>query len=91
MKWNEFFNAGLLQWGNVYLCKGKRLIDKAAAEGKSLDDVAEAVEAEFKKAEGKYKEVTETKADMYDGLASLASLAFERGKMVSGFAVPPAK
>lgn len=82
---------GYLQWGNVYLCKAKRIVDKAAAEGKPLSECAEAAEEWFSKAEGRYEEVIKTKPDFYDGLASLANLSFERGKLAAGFAVPPSK
>lgn len=85
--------AGLLQWGNVHLCCAKRIIDKAAAEGKDITapEVADAAEALFVKAEQKYEESLQTKPDFYDGCASTASLYFERGRLAAGFAVVPPK
>lgn len=87
----SFGTTGYLQWGNVFLCKAKRIIDKAAAQGKELSEIAESAEEWFAKAEGRYNEVIKTKPDFYDGLASLANLSFERGKLVAGFAIAPLK
>lgn len=84
-------SAGLLQWGNVHLCKAKRIIDKAAAEGRQFSDITEDAEALFAKAEDKYDESLRTKPDFYDGAASIANLFFERGRLAVGFAMVPPK
>jgi len=92
-RFQEVTAHGLLQWGNVHLCCAKRIIDKAAAEGKDITapEVADAAEALFVKAEQKYEESLQTKPDFYDGCASTASLYFERGRLAAGFAVVPPK
>lgn len=84
-------NAGLLQWGNVHLCSAKRVIDKAAAEGKDIASIHEEAEALFAKAQDRYEESLRTKSDFYDGCASIANLSFERGRMLAGFAIVPPK
>ena len=43
----------MLQWGNVFFCVAKRTIDKAAVAGQDVSEVAEAAEADLKKAEAK--------------------------------------
>ena len=83
--------AGLLQWGNVHLCMGKRLMDKAASEGRPLSEIAAEAEALFDKAEDRYNESLRTKADFYDGAASIANLFFERGRLAANFALAPPK
>eukprot|EP00884_Botryococcus_braunii_P004781 jgi/Botrbrau1/14303/Bobra.0207s0008.1 len=37
-RFQEMSAQGMLQWGNVLMLKGKRLVDKAVAEGKSMED-----------------------------------------------------
>ena len=78
----------MLQWGNVFLCKGKRLVDAAAAAGRDVADVTPQAEAEFAAAEAKYLESRRIKADFYDAYVSLGNLEFERAKLVLGLAVP---
>lgn len=78
-----------MQWGNVYLCKGKRVIDRAASDGRPVEEVAEEAEALFARAEGRYNASLKTKPDFYDGAASIANLFFERGRLAAGFAVVP--
>lgn len=85
------FAAGFLQWGNVHLCSAKRIIDRAAAEGKEIETVHEEAEALFAKAEAKYEEALRTKPDFYDGCASIGNLYFERARMLAGFAIVPPK
>ena len=80
-----------MQWGNVHLCMGKRLMDKAASEGRPLSEIAAEAEALFDKAEDRYNESLRTKADFYDGAASIANLFFERGRLAANFALAPPK
>jgi hypothetical protein len=79
----------MLQWGNVFFCQGKRTIDRAAAAGQDLAQVAAEAEADFKKAEAKYQESRRIKPGYYDAFISLGNLEFERGKLALGLAVPP--
>ncbi|BDA44746.1 probable protein CLMP1 [Coccomyxa sp. Obi] len=88
-KFQEVSAHGMLQWGNVFFCQGKRTIDKAAAAGRDIAEVAEEAEVDFKKAEEKYEESRRIKADYYDAFVSLGNLDFERGKLALGLAIPP--
>ncbi len=81
--------AGMLQWGNVLFCQGKRAIDKAAAAGRDVAEVAAEAEAGFAEAEAKYRESRRIKEDFYDAYVSLGNLEFERAKLALGLAVPP--
>lgn len=80
-----------MQWGNVHLCSAKRIIDRAAADGKDIETVHEEAEAIFAKAQDRYEESLRTKPDFYDGCASIANLYFERARMLAGFAIVPPK
>jgi hypothetical protein len=75
----------------VYLCLGKRLIEKAAYEGTPLAEVAEAAEDQFKRAEGRYLEALRISPKNCDAKASIASLDFERAKLAAGYATVPLK
>lgn len=79
----------MLQWGNVLFCQGKRTIDRAAAEGRDVGEVAAAAEADFARAEAKYRESRAIKADFYDANVSLGNLEFDRAKLAMGLALPP--
>ena len=79
----------MLQWGNVLFCQGKRAIDKAAAAGRDVAEVAAEAEAGFAEAEAKYRESRRIKEDFYDAYVSLGNLEFERAKLALGLAVPP--
>lgn len=81
--------AGMLQWGNVYFCQGKRTIDKEAAAGGDVAAVAAEAEADFKCAQDKYEESRRIKPNFYDAYVSLGNLEFERGKLALGLAIPP--
>ncbi len=78
----------MLQWGNVHVCLGKRLADRAAAGGAATPDIAAAAEPDFEKAAGRFAEAARIKPDFVDGAASEANLAFERGKLAAGLIVP---
>ncbi len=80
--------AGMMQWGNVHICLGKRLADKAAAAGQPTAEIAAAAEPEFAKAAGRFAEAARIKPDFVDGAASEANLEFERGKLAAGLIVP---
>ena len=80
-----------MQWGYVYLCMGKRLVEKAAYEGTPLADVAEEAEEQFKRAEGRYLEALRISLKNCDAKASIASLDFERAKLAAGFVTMPLK
>lgn len=80
--------AGMMQWGNVHLCLGKRLADKAAAVGQPTAEIAATAEPEFAKAAGRFAEAARIKPDFVDGAASEANLEFERGKLAAGLIVP---
>ncbi|EIE21525.1 hypothetical protein COCSUDRAFT_66932 [Coccomyxa subellipsoidea C-169] len=88
-KFQEVSAHGMLQWGNVFFCMGKRTIDKAAAAGQNVSEVAEEAEADFARAQEKYEESRRIKSDYYDAYVSLGNLDFERGKLALGLAVPP--
>lgn len=81
--------AGMLQWGNVFFCVAKRTVDRAAVAGQDIGEVAEAAEADLKKAEAKYEESRRIKPDYHDAFISVGNVAFERAKLSLGFAVPP--
>ena len=81
--------AGMLQWGNVLLCKGKRVVDAAAAAGRDVAEVAPQAEGDFAAAEARYRESRRIKPDFYDAYVSLGNLEFERAKLALGLAVPP--
>ncbi|KAK9834855.1 hypothetical protein WJX81_004062 [Elliptochloris bilobata] len=87
-KFQEVSAHGMMQWGNVHICLGKRLADRAAAAGTSTADIAAAAEPEFKKAAGRFAEAARIKPDFVDGAASEANLEFERGKLAAGLVVP---
>lgn len=73
--------------GNVALALGKRLIDKAVAAGQPVSGVADRVEEQFTRAEGRYAEAARIKQDHYDAKVSLANLEFERGKVSMELAI----
>jgi hypothetical protein len=75
----------------VHLCSAKRIIDRTAAEGKDIGEVADQAEILFAKAEEKYEESLKIKPNFYDGCASIANLYFERARLLAGFAVVPPK
>ena len=79
----------MLQWGNVFFCVAKRTVDRAAVAGQDISEVAEAAEADLKKAEAKYEESRRIKPDYHDAFISIGNVAFERAKLSLGFAVPP--
>ena len=63
------------------------MLDKAALAGTPVEEVADEVEAWFKKAEGRYHESLRIKPDHYDSFASLGNLQFERAKLEAGLVV----
>ena len=77
-----------MQWGNVHICLGKRLADRAAAGGAPTAEIVAAAAPEFDKAAGRFAEAARIKPDFVDGAASEANLEFERGKLAAGLVVP---
>ena len=82
------WRAGMMQWGNVHICLGKRLADRAAAAGAPTAEIAAAAAPEFEQAAGRFAEAARIKPDFVDGAASEANLEFERGKLAAGLVVP---
>ena len=78
----------MMQWGNVHICLGKRLADRAAAAGAPTAEIVAAAAPEFEKAAGRFAEAARIKPDFVDGAASEANLEFERGKLAAGLVVP---
>lgn len=78
----------MMQWGNVHICLGKRLADRAAAGGAPTAEIVAAAAPEFEKAAGRFAEAARIKPDFVDGAASEANLEFERGKLAAGLVVP---
>jgi len=90
-RFKEVTCTGLLNWGNVHVCVGHKIMDEAAARGASAASVRDAVLSEFAAAEGRYAEAMRFKPDFFDGACALAQLEFERGKLAAGLLVKPVR
>ncbi|KAK9809941.1 hypothetical protein WJX72_002137 [[Myrmecia] bisecta] len=86
-KFAEVTATGLCQWGNVYMCIARRIIDTAAKDGSPLADALPKVVAEHERAEKRFNEALGYKADFWDAAVALAQMHFDRAKLEAGFLV----
>ena len=73
-RFQEVIAIGYVNWGNVAICRGHRVLDTTAAAGKPLDDaLAAEVAAQFDAGEARFKQALDVRPGLFDTLSAFAS------------------
>ncbi len=73
-RFQEVIAIGYVNWGNVAICRGHRVLDTIAAAGKPLDDaLAAEVAAQFDAGEARFKQALDVRPGLFDTLSAFAS------------------
>ena len=80
-KFQDVAASGLFNWGNVYICRARRILDvDSASKGPTETSYADAWKY-FAMAEGKYVEALGVKPDFQDAVLGIGQVYFEEAKL----------
>lgn len=80
-KFQDVAASGLFNWGNVYICRARRILDvDSASNGLTETSYADAWKY-FAMAEGKYVEALGVKPDFQDAVLGIGQVYFEEAKL----------